>query len=184
MGWQIGRRAALHQTKAGTQETSWSGFQTIQPSFSAAPPGRLAPVFDSASSSTSCTPRWRTRTWSWGCCGRRSGWRRRRRGRGWRTEGESGWQGTCSARPPGSQSWFWKRGDLGKIFGEVQQLADRLVTGGGFCTIPVAAPETRPRLYTLVCFANNKSWDFSSSQTKCNLSIKEGIKWSMLFDCF
>ena len=53
-----------------------------------------------------------------------------------------------------------KRGNLGKIFGEVQQLADRLATGGGFCSIPVAAPETRPRLYTLVCFANNKQWDF------------------------
>ena len=53
-----------------------------------------------------------------------------------------------------------RRNFLGKIFGEVQQLADRLVTGGGFCTIPVAAPETRPRLYTLVCFAKNKSWDF------------------------
>ena len=53
-----------------------------------------------------------------------------------------------------------KRGNLGKIFEEVQQLADRLDTGGGFCTIPVAAPETRPRLYTLVCFANNKPWDF------------------------
>ena len=49
---------------------------------------------------------------------------------------------------------------MGKIFGEVQQLADRLDTGGGFCSIPVAAPETRPRLYTLVCFANNKQWDF------------------------
>ena len=24
----------------------------------------------------------------------------------------------------------------------------------------VAALETRPRLYTLVCFANNKQWDF------------------------
>ena len=24
----------------------------------------------------------------------------------------------------------------------------------------VAAPDTRPRLYTLVCFANNKQWDF------------------------
>ena len=27
-----------------------------------------------------------------------------------------------------------KRGNLGKIFGEVQQLADRLDTGGGFCS--------------------------------------------------
>ena len=53
-----------------------------------------------------------------------------------------------------------KKGKFGEIFEEVQRLADRLGTGGGFCTIPVAAPETRPRLYTLVCFAKNKSWDF------------------------
>ena len=146
MGWQIGRRAALHQTKAGTQETSWSGFQTIQPSFSAAPPGRLAPVFDSASSSTSCTPRWRRRTWSWGCCGRRSGWRRRRRGRGWRTEGESGWQGTCSARPPGSQSWFWKRGNFsGKYSKRCSSWQTSWILPED--SAAEAAPQTRPTLY-------------------------------------
>ena len=88
-------------------QLSWSGFRTIRPSSSAARSHRQGPVA-SASSSTSCKPRWRSSTWSWGCCGRRWGWRRRRRGRGWRREGESGWLRTCWARPPGSQSWFWK----------------------------------------------------------------------------
>ena len=86
---------------------SWSDFRTIQPSSSAARSHRRERDA-SVLSSTSCKPRLRNLTWSWGCCGRRWGWRRRRRGRGWWTEGESEWLRTCWARPPGSQSWFWK----------------------------------------------------------------------------
>ena len=52
--------------------------------------------------------------------------------------------------------------EKGKLFGEYSKRCSGWQTSWILPedSAAVAAPDTRPRLYTLVCFANNKQWDF------------------------